>query len=111
MATRAKQHDAHVRARRKIEKRVFDRFLEWDAGSTRRIRGWRKVGWEEYYTAVRAAVARAVGAYRWRPDTWTCHGKYYYDRPQASWPAKDVTNHEIHGVMCTVRQHVPEAPT
>lgn len=95
--TRARQQDAHVRARKRLISRVVDRAVEW--GSTRGVPAGGLDAW----------AAAGVDAFDWAgtPD-WGIHqtGRYYpgsgYDGPKV--PYKDVPTDVIHSMMIAAMQ-------
>jgi hypothetical protein len=89
MAMKARQHDAHVRARRGILRRVINRALDWSstwASSPRReqiaaakLAHFSREPWPSYWTR------KTVGRY---PD-------------HESAPARGIPSMLIHSIMCT----------
>jgi hypothetical protein len=88
MAARPRQHDAHVRARRAILRRVINRALEWTSS-------WASSPQREQVAAAKLAqFCRAPWPSYWMTKT---AGRY---PNQVEVPARDIPSMVIHSIMC-----------
>ncbi len=91
-----RQHDAHVRARLRLIRRVRDRMDEW--GSPGRRRG---ESIEDLMARRDKMAAQRLAAHKWCDGWWIKWGPYSpYSGCENLGMLKDVPEHEIHSIMC-----------
>jgi hypothetical protein len=88
----SRQHDAHVRARSRLLRRIVARMYEWKSN-------FRKVTPEQMLRQAEACLA----AFRWPAHDWqTRRGAYYaIDGAAVIGQYKDVPARIVHSIMCT----------
>lgn len=107
-----KQHDAHIRARRALARRVLARRAEW--GGMREVlnacrqRGGKTIDWARYDAIMMRAAYGAISAHDWREGWGNKLSRYHtFGPPQrVIGTLADVPSHEIHAIMCRMHEHV-----
>jgi hypothetical protein len=94
-----RQHDAHVRARKRLLTRIVDRAVEWGAASVYRRRG-------DTHEAALARVAddcrKRLASFRWPPGWEVKRGRYYVvGGADVVGQYADVPSQVIHSIMCS----------
>lgn len=98
MTTRAKQHNAHVRAYRRLISRIVARRYDWGLG-------WALQG--ATFSELKASAAEALARYEWIDGwQWKQPGTYHsiggYNEPRVLY--KDVPASVLHSIMCDMRR-------
>lgn len=99
-----RQHDAHVRARAAIIRRLIDRAVDWMTLTTR---GPKNETGDQWQARMNRIFGRKLAAFRW-PDDWGDKLSPYqpYGSPQKKIGTfKDVPTDIIHSIMCV---QIPE---
>lgn len=95
----APQHDAHVRARRTLLRRVVDRRIEWGGA---RVPGETA---EQRMARIEREAATALAGYEWSGKWWVKYGAYSpYEGQEIKGTYKDVPASSIHNIMCRMRR-------
>lgn len=100
----SRQHDAHVRARTAIIRRLIDRSVEW---MTLTMRGPKNETGDQWQARMNRIFGRKLAAFRW-PNDWGDKLSPYqpYGSPQKKIGTfKDVPSNIIHSIMCV---QIPE---
>lgn len=92
-----RQYDAHVRARKRLLRKVVDRQRDW--GLPFHLRG---LSYEEAEAALFASAKRRLARFEW-PEGWSVKlGPYHpYARREVLGIYKTIPASIIHGIMCT----------
>lgn len=101
----ARQHDAHVRARARLLKRIRERWMDWGLPIH-----MRRYTIDQQLTRIDQACAKALSAHKWR-EGWENRLSAYVPFPTLSRPSqrvigqyRDVPASEIHSIMCEASQ-------
>lgn len=99
-----KQHNAHVRAWRRLIARVVTRRYEWGLPEKlRRNRDGTGKDGEELRVAVERDAARRIAAYKWPKSDWGLkYGPYSpFEKQEVVGRYSDIPTNIIHSIMCT----------
>lgn len=107
----ARQHDAHVRARRALARRVIDRRLNWGLEFAVPKKQRSLIGWEKFEELMLAAAMSAISVHQWR-EGWGNKLSAYrtFGPPQrVVGTFADVPANEVHQIMCDLHDFLRPA--
>jgi hypothetical protein len=110
MAKIALRHDAHVRARRALARRVLDRRAEWGLiGQTVARAALKLIGWDRLDAALMAAAYDAISAHQWRAGWGEKLSRYslFGAKQTVTGTYRDVPVETIHSLMCAMSAYIP----